>query len=83
MELAKTIINILLENRVDFKFENHNQFQVCIEFDIEENFDIDYLTINIETDYITVNNFDTSLWLRRINSIEELKQFTPFKQEQS
>lgn len=85
MELVKKIINLLVENRIDFIVKNHdadNYFypnSIEISFDFRRDYIIETLLIYKEdsAEVIEIHNEDTGL--KSICSFEELSKFTPFK----
>lgn len=76
MTSLNRIISLLLDNRIDFSLQFNNETQVCISFPDYENYDIEYLNIDIDTQMVFISNY-----LKRIQGyvcISELKEYSPF-----
>lgn len=77
MELVKKVVNMLLDNQIDFIVQNVNEIIVSVSFDFRAEYQIEQILFNPFDKKILVQNKASGL--NRIIDFEELSQFTPFE----
>lgn len=80
MELVKKVVNMLLENRIEFEMEFTEKY-VEIVLNYRSDFDIEKLLKYHKSPCIMVQNKETGVNGFCFCSFEDLQQYTPFKAE--